>query len=114
MREGLRDKGRLLHINEAIDNITEFTAGKKFEDYQHDKILQFAVIKNLEIIGEAAYMVTDDFKSKHDSVDWAAIVGMRHLLVHSYYQIRDEIIWATIETDIMPLKEKIKEWISEE
>jgi uncharacterized protein with HEPN domain len=114
MREGLKDRGRLLHIIEAIDNITEFTAGKTFEVYQQDKMLQFAVIKNLEIIGEAAYMVTDDFKSDHDSVDWAGIVGMRHMLVHGYYQIRDEIIWETIETDILPLKEQIKDWISEE
>lgn len=114
MREGLRDRGRLLHIIEAIDNIIDFSEGKTFEVYQQDKILQFAVIKNLEIIGEAAYMVTADFKLKHDSVDWAAIVGMRHMLVHGYYQIRNEIIWDTIETDLLPLKEKIKEWILEE
>jgi uncharacterized protein with HEPN domain len=112
MREELRDRGRLLHIIEAIDNIIEFTEGKTFKIFQQDKILQFAIIKNLEIIGEAAYMVTADFKTKHGSVDWAAIVGMRHMLVHGYYQIRNEIIWATIETDLLPLREIIKEWLS--
>jgi len=113
MREGPKDKGRLQHILEAINNITEFTSGKTFEIYQKDKILQFAVIKNLEIIGEAAYMITGDFKSKHQTIDWAAIIGMRHMLVHGYYKIRDEIVWATLETDILPLKEKIEEWISD-
>ena len=69
--------------------------------------MRFAIIKNLEIVGEAAYLLTKDFKAKHDSVEWADIIGMRHTLVHGYYQIRDEIIWATIETELLPLREKI-------
>ena len=71
------------------------------------KILRFAVIKNLEIVGEAAYLLTKDFKAKHDSIEWTDMIGMRHILVHGYYQIRDEIIWATIETELQPLREKI-------
>lgn len=54
MREKPKDKGRLLHILEAIDNLFEFTDGLSFEEYKSDKILRFAVIKNLEIVGEAA------------------------------------------------------------
>ena len=54
MREKPRDKERLLHIIEAIDNITEFIDDKSFETYKNDKILRFAVVKNLEIVGEAA------------------------------------------------------------
>jgi len=107
MREKPRDRERLNHMIEAIDNILEFVDGKSFEVYKQDKILRFAVIKNLEIVGEAAYLLTKDFKANHDSIEWADMIGMRHILVHGYYQIRDEIIWATIETELQPLKEKI-------
>ncbi len=98
MREKPRDKERLNHMIEAIDNIFEFITGKSFDAYKQDEILRFAVIKNLEIVGEAAYLLTKDFKANHSSIEWADMIGMRHILVHGYYQIRDEIIWATIVT----------------
>jgi uncharacterized protein with HEPN domain len=107
MREKLKDKERIGHMIEAIDNIFEFINGKSFELYRDDKILRFAIIKNLEIIGEAAYLLTKDFKSKHNSVAWNDMIGMRHILVHGYYQIKDEIIWATIETELRPLREQL-------
>jgi uncharacterized protein with HEPN domain len=108
MREKPKDNERLLHKLEAIDNIFEFVNGKSFEVYKKDKILRFAIIKNLKIIGEAAYLLTKDFKNKHDSIEWGDIIGMRHILVHGYYQIKDEIIWATIETELEPLKVKLQ------
>lgn len=113
MREKPKDKERLYHMIEAIDNIFEFVEGKSYETFENDKILRFAVIKNLEIIGEAAYLLTKNFKANHDSVDWNDMIGMRHILVHGYYQIRFDIIWATIETELQSLKEKITEFINE-
>lgn len=113
MREKPKDKTRLLHILEAIDNLFEFTQGTTFEEYKSNKILRFAVIKNLEIIGEAAYLLTKDFREKHPDVDWNAVIGMRHVLVHGYYQIRDEIVWASIQTELQLLKEKIELYCQE-
>jgi uncharacterized protein with HEPN domain len=107
MREKPKDNERLLHMIEAIDNIFEFINGKSFEVYKNDKILRFAIIKNLEIIGEAAYLLTKEFKANHGNVEWNDIIGMRHILVHGYYQIKDEIIWATIETELVPLKAEL-------
>jgi len=107
MREKPRDKKRLLHILEAIDNVFEFIENKSFENYKSDKILRFAVVKNLEIVGEAAYLLTKEFKLNNAEVEWNEMIGMRHILVHGYYQIKDEIVWATIETELQPLKEKI-------
>jgi len=112
MREKPKDNERLNHIIEAIDNILEFIDGKSFDVYKQDKILRFAVIKNLEIIGEAAYLLTKDFKAKHNSVEWADMIGMRHILVHGYYQIRDEFIWDTIETELNPLRENIVNFLN--
>lgn len=108
MREKPKDKTRLLHMLEAIDNLFEFTKGITSEEYKSNKILRFAVIKNLEIIGEAAYLLTKDFRENHPDIEWNAVIGMRHVLVHGYYQIRDEIVWATIQTELQPLKDKIE------
>lgn len=107
MREKPKDNTRLQHILEAINNIFEFTNGVSFENYKTNKMLRFAVIKNLEIIGEAAYLLTIPFKENHPEVEWEPIICMRHVLVHGYYQIRDEIVWQTIETELQPLKKKI-------
>ena len=108
MREKPKDINRLSHIIEAIDNLFEFTKGISFDEYKGNKILRFAVIKNLEIIGEAAYLLTIEFKEKHPEVEWKVIIGMRHVLVHGYYQISDEMVWATIQTELYPLKEKVE------
>jgi uncharacterized protein with HEPN domain len=113
MREKLRDKERLNHMIEAINNIFEFIEGKSFKKYKEDKILRFAVIKNLEIIGEAAYLLTRNFKAKHKQIEWKDIIGMRHILVHGYYQIKDEIVWATIETELDPLKKELLKLIND-
>lgn len=113
MREKPKDKGRLLHILEAINNLFEFTDGLNFEEYKSNKVLRFAVIKNLEIVGEAAYLLTKEFKDEHAEVEWEAVIYMRHVLVHGYYQIRDEIVWATIQTDLQPLKDKVEVYLTE-
>lgn len=108
MREQIRDKSRLEHILESIDNVFEFTEGMTFEDYVADKKSKFAVVKNLEIIGEAAYKLTKEFREKHSEIDWQAIIGMRHVLVHGYYQVEDFIAWGVLQKDLKPLKEQIK------
>ena len=51
---------------------------------------------------------TNEFKEKHPEVEWKVIIGMRHVLVHDYYQISDEMVWATIQTELLPLKEKVE------
>ena len=68
MREPIRDRGRLEHILEQLNNIEEFVSGKTLNDLQNDKILQYAIVKCIEIIGEAAYMLSVEFKDKHPQV----------------------------------------------
>ncbi|MDR0683497.1 MAG: DUF86 domain-containing protein [Dysgonamonadaceae bacterium] len=108
MREKIRDKGRLEHILEAIDNLFEFTEGVSREDYQSNKILYFAIIKNLEIIGEASYKLTKELKEKYSEVEWQVIIDLRHILVHGYYQISSKEIWYIIQNDLQPLKMQIQ------
>lgn len=108
MREIARDKNRLEHIIEAIDNVFEFTEGMTFDDYVADKKGKFAVVKNLEIIGEASNKLTKEFRNKYVEIDWQTIIGLRHVLVHGYYQIEDFIAWGVIQKDLQPLKEQIQ------
>ena len=104
MREKPKDINRLSHIIEAIDNLFEVTKGISFDGYKGNKTLRLPLSK----IGEAAYLLTNEFKEKHPEVEWKVIIGMRHVLVHDYYQISDEMVWATIQTELLPLKEKVE------
>lgn len=113
MREPLRDQGRLRHILGAIDNVLEFMEEKTADDLRRDRILFYAVVKNIEIIGEAAYMLSDDFKTSHPGTEWKSIVAMRHFLVHGYYQESEEEIWEVVHKDLLPLKEQIRSYVTD-
>ena len=114
MRDKIRDKGRLEHILESIDNIFEFTKEIDFEHFKTNKMLRFAVIKNMEIIGEASYKLTKEFKNAHPEIEWQVIIDMRHVLVHGYYRIKNEIAWKIIQKDLAPLREQIQQLYNNE
>ena len=108
MREQVRDESRLEYILEAIENVFEFTQGMTFDDYIFDKKGRFAVVKNLEIIGEAVYKLSNELKEKYSEIKWEQIIKMRHILVHGYYQIEDCIAWEVVQKDLEPLKKQIQ------
>ena len=107
MREKIRDRGRLEHIIEQLHNLDEFLCDKSFEDLQNDKILQYAVIKSVEIIGEASYMLSSAFKEQHTEIAWNEIVKMRHVLVHGYYHISIPMLWSIVQEDLPELSNHI-------
>ena len=113
MREQVRDTGRLEHILNAIDKIFEFTKGLNRQDFKKDSVLYFAIVKNIEIIGEASYMLSPEFKESHPDTDWQVIIAMRHFLVHGYYQVDPEEVWNVIEQDLLPLKTQILSYLNE-
>lgn len=114
MREKPKDKGRLMHMVTAIENINEFLEGKTQHDFVNDKLLYFGVIKNLEIVGEAAYMLTEDFMVAHPETSWKDVRRMRHILVHGYYQIDPMIVWTTIMDDVPVLHRQIMGYLTED
>ena len=114
MREAIRNLDRLLHMQECMDNIQEFIGSKTFDEFVADKLLFFAVVKNVEIIGEAAYMLTKEFCEEHPETPWKDIIGMRHVLVHGYYTTSKNFIWATIQQDLPALRSQIEAYIVEE
>ncbi len=109
MREKIKDPARLNHMLMAIDNVAEFIAGKNEQDLFTDKLLFYAVVKNIEIIGEAANKLTKDLRSSYPEVDWEIIMGMRHVLVHDYYAINPHIAWITAVNNLPPLRCKIEQ-----
>ena len=107
MREPVRDKGRLEHMLLAISNVEEFTKDVTLEEFVKSKVLFYAVVKNIEIVGEATYMLTKEFKESQKSVPWQVIEKMRHVLVHGYYTISPEKVWDTVQEDIPVLKKQL-------
>ena len=108
MREPINYTTRLLHILEAIDNINEFKQNVDFESFCNNKILKYAIFYNVAVIGEAAYKLSKDFIDNHNEIPWRDIINMRHVIIHGYYTIDDEILWETIIYDIPHLKLAIK------
>ena len=90
---------------EAIANIEDFTDGiSSYTAFAASKILCHAVTYNLQCIGENVYRLSRDFINSHPEIDWVAIEGLRHVLVHDYYQVNLEMIWAILEKDLPELK----------
>ena len=113
MREPIKDRNRLEHILEAIDRILENTKGSTLDELSANDIFYYGIVKNIEIIGEAAYHLTKAFRDSHPDTPWLAIMGMRHVLVHDYYQIDENEIRYVIEDNLHPLREQIVKYLSE-
>lgn len=113
MREKPRDSSRLRHILHAIVKVEEFIEGKTSEDMQFDSLLYYGVVKNIEIIGEASYMLTEEFKEKHPSTPWRQIIGMRHYMVHGYYCVDKNEVWIAATRDLPKLKGQIIDYLRE-
>jgi uncharacterized protein with HEPN domain len=97
------------HILQSINNIFEYTKGLSIQDFSDNKMVQDAVIRNFEIIGEATKKVSDDYKQVHFEVPWKAMSGMRDKLIHDYIGVDTAVIWKTIKEDLSPLKKKLED-----
>ena len=113
MREPIKDRNRLEHIIEAIDRILKNTKGSTLDELSSNDIFYYGIVKNIEIIGEAAYHLTKAFRDNHPETPWLAIMGMRHVLVHDYYQIDENEIRYVIEDNLQPLREQIIKYLTE-
>ncbi|MBO4595720.1 MAG: DUF86 domain-containing protein [Bacteroidales bacterium] len=106
MREGINDPERLRLMMEAIANIEEFVKDTKtYDQFADNKILCHAVAYNLQCIGECAYKLSREFVASHSDIDWMAIEGLRHVLVHDYYAVNFRTVWSVVTDDLPALKE---------
>lgn len=113
MREPLKDRVRLEHIQDAIVNVFNFTGGKTSVDLSDDKMMFYAVMKNLEIIGEAAYRLTKVFREEHSDTEWDGIIRLRNVLVHDYYQVNHQTVWDIISHDLKPLQNQVAKYLKD-
>jgi uncharacterized protein with HEPN domain len=113
MRERARDKGRLEDIIEYSNNLTSFMQGVTLEKFTSGALLYFGVIKNVEVVGEAAFMLTRAFKAAHPETPWKMIESMRHILVHDYAHIVLETLYDTAVNSIPVLREQVEKYLAE-
>jgi uncharacterized protein with HEPN domain len=99
---------RLRHILDAIARIEEYTAGLDEAALAADRKTLDAVIRNFQVVGEAARRVPAEVQAAHPEIPWSDVQKMRHVLVHDYDTIRVEILWRTIRVHLPPLVEPLK------
>lgn len=105
-----RDDAYLLDILTAARKVLKYTEGVNRQRFDSDEILQNAVMRQLEIIGEAARCISPEAKGENPQVAWQGMVGLRNRLVHQYFSIDVGRVWETIETEV-PLLVKLMEAI---
>lgn len=113
MREPIKDRGRIEHMLEMAQNLQDAKTRHTYEDILADRILFYGLTKMTEIIGEAAYKLTVEFRDAHPELPWREIIGMRHLLVHGYFTISPEVLWDVIQNDIPDMIPVLKQYIEE-
>ncbi|MBI4726015.1 DUF86 domain-containing protein [candidate division TA06 bacterium] len=102
------DRIRVQHMLDAAEEIILFTDGKTRDSLNDNRMLLLSVVKNLEIIGEAATKVTEETRRELQEIPWPEITSMRNRLIHGYFDIDVDIVWSTIQIDLGPLRELLK------
>jgi uncharacterized protein with HEPN domain len=97
------DRVRILHMIEAAEEASTFVADRQRADLDSDRMLLFAVVRAIEVIGEAAGSVTEETRAGASAVPWSAIVSMRNRLIHAYFDIDRDIVWRTVTEEIPAL-----------
>ncbi len=99
----------LVDIQEAIRKIESYTKGMSLDKFKSDIKTIDAVIRNIEIIGEAAKHIPTEVRLKHIEIPWKEIIGTRSKVIHEYFGVDESILWQTITEDLSKLKKQIKQ-----
>lgn len=105
----LDNKTRLLHILNAASKAVKLVENKSFQELEDDEVLTLALIKLIEIVGEASSRLSKEFQAEHPEIPWSGIIGMRNRLVHAYFDINLKVIWQTTQEDLPALIEQLKQ-----
>jgi len=100
-------------IQESCEKVLRFTKGMTYKDFVHDDLHFDAVLRNLEIIGEAVKNISEETRQKYPNVKWRKIAGFRDIVAHEYFGINDETVWDIVENEISALLEIVKIMLGE-
>ena len=103
-----RIEAYLYDILENANDIIEFTESLDYEKFVSDKKTKNAVIRSLEIIGEASRYIDDEFRENHPNVPWREMVGLRNILIHQYFNVDTILLWKIINNDVPHMKNEIE------
>ncbi|MCW7075240.1 MAG: DUF86 domain-containing protein [Candidatus Methanospirare jalkutatii] len=103
----------ILDILTSIQEIEEFVEGMNFEEFVEDRKTVNAVIRSLEVMGEAVKKIPLEIREKYQEIPWKYIAGMRDKLIHEYHGVDLEIVWEVVEKEIPPLKPKFEKILEE-
>lgn len=103
----------LADIQESCEKVLRFTKGMTYKDFVHDDLHFDAVLRNLEIMGEAVKNISEETRQKYPSVKWRKIAGFRDIVAHQYFGVNDETVWDIVENEIPVLLEIVTTMLGE-
>lgn len=109
------DRNRLFirHIYDAIDKIEKRVKEISKEEFLRDDVIQDAIVRQFEILGEAINNLSDEIEEKYSQIEWSKAVGLRNALIHGYFDVDFNIVWDTIKNDLPSFKIQINEIIKD-
>ncbi len=109
-----RDRDYLSDIREAIQRIITYTSNMSFEQFLNDRKTQDAVVRNLEVIGEAAKNLSDHMRGTYNQIPWKELVGVRDKMIHHYFGINYEIVWTIATKELPDLRSQIEDLLTKD
>ena len=103
----------VIDMLESIEKIEKYILGLSYEEFIKDSKTKDAVVRNLEIIGEAANAIPKEIQKRYEEIPWSQIVGMRNRLIHGYFVVDYKIVWHVINDELPDLKENMKKILEE-
>lgn len=107
------DRVRVLHMRDACRSVARFVEGKTRSDLDRDEMLRFALVRAVEIVGEAAAKVSADTRQRAPDIPWREAVGIRNRLIHAYFDVDLDVLWRTAQDDMPPLQTLLDALLSE-
>jgi len=106
------DKTRLAHMLESAQEAVSFLGDKDIGYLEQNRLVSHAIVRSIEIVGEAASQVSEHYRDAHSEIPWAKIIGMRNRIVHAYFDIDFELVGSTVRSDLPMLIEQLKKLLA--